>query len=99
MGSEIGDEAVCDQHAAGLIEAGRRIDQPRIDERCRAGGRALVLGERLHRRHRFGRWRARAWSTAMRTATPISTCSRMTLRAPSAALEPISPPLVIRPGS
>ena len=36
--------------------------------------------------HRFGRLRASASSTAMRTATPISTWSRMTLREWSATV-------------
>ena len=42
--------------------------------------------------------RRTAWSTAMRTATPISTCSRMTDCAPSATIESISTPRFIGPG-
>jgi len=47
----------------------------------------------------FGRWRERASSTAMRTATPISTCSRMRLLLTSSATRlSISTPRFIGPG-
>ena len=48
--------------------------------------------------HPFGRCRASASSTAMRTATPISTCSRISDCAPSATSESISTPRFIGPG-
>ena len=87
--------------AAEGIEARGRIDQPRIDQRQR-----FVMGAVgcfrfvfcVHRGHSFGRWRASACSTAMRTATPISTCSRMTLRGPSAVCASISTPRFMGPG-
>jgi hypothetical protein len=39
--------------------------------------------------HAFGKFRDKASSTAMRTATPISTCSRIKDCAPSATVESI----------
>ena len=48
--------------------------------------------------HPFGRCRASASSTAIRTATPISTCSRISDCAPSATSESISTPRFIGPG-
>src|ERR1700730_12348559 len=46
----------------------------------------------------FGKLRDSASSTAMRTATPISTCSRLSDWAPPATLESISTPRFIGPG-
>ncbi len=95
--AEIGDDAVRDQEPAEGVEPGGRIDEPRIDQ-----GEGPVLGAVVvvggHGGHPFGRLRASAWSTAMRTATPISTCSRITLRASSATLESISTPRFMGPG-
>ncbi len=51
-----------------------------------------------HGHHALGRLRASASSTAMRTATPISTCSRISDCAPSATMESISTPRFIGPG-
>ena len=96
-GPEIGDGAVHDQRAALAVETRGGIDQARIDE-GNSRGAVPVLVERMCRGHRLGSWRAKAWSTAMRTATPISTCSRMTLRASSATFESISTPRFIGPG-
>ena len=96
MRPEIDDEAVPDQQASLTIQPRGRVEQARIDQGD--GARALLWRIGLHRRHSFGRWRASACSTAMRTATPISTCSRMTLRASSATLELISTPRFIGPG-
>ena len=84
------DHAVGDQDVAGNIEIARRIDDPRIGEQDAGGGR------RAH--HAFGKLRDSASSTAMRTATPISTCSRISDCAPSATAESISTPRFIGPG-
>src|SRR5262249_47865775 len=48
--------------------------------------------------HAFGSVRDKASSAAMRTATPISTCSRMSDCAPSATAVSISTPRFIGPG-
>ncbi len=67
-----------------------RIDEAGVfEENCSGAHRAS---------HRFGKWLARASSTAMRTATPISTCSRMSDCAPSATSEEISTPRFMGPG-
>ena len=55
-------------------------------------------GMTMERRYAFGRLRASASSTAIRTATPISTCSRISDCAPSATMESISTPRFIGPG-
>ena len=94
--AEIDDQAVPDQQAAGLHRGREPGSSSRALTKASAG--ALLWRARLHRRHWFGRWRASACSTAMRTATPISTCSRITLRASSATLESISTPRFIGPG-
>ena len=52
----------------------------------------------MTKRYAFGRFRDSASSTAMRTATPISTCSRISDCAPSATMESISTPRFIGPG-
>src|SRR5690606_37583208 len=59
---------------------------------------AAVAGRRRHALPPPGRLRASASSTAMRTATPISTCSRTRLRSPSATRLSISMPRFIGPG-
>ena len=89
MGAKIGDHAIFDQQTAWTIKAGRWVQQAGVDEGCapaRSGRapfsvtRGLVGGPGGFLDHRLGRLRASASRTAMRTATPISTCSRMTLR-------------------
>ena len=60
--------------------------------------RRLLDGRRHHDFAPAGQLRDSASSTAMRTATPISTCSRITDCAPSATLESISMPRFIGPG-
>src|SRR5690606_9633092 len=82
----LADEAVGDQEVTQEIEVARRIDDPGVGEQDRA-----AVGQH----HAFGRLRDKASSTAMRTATPISTCSRMSDCAPSATLESISTPRFI----
>mgnify|MGYP003694353147 CR=1 FL=1 len=81
------------------VEIARRIEDARVGEQDRA---ALGdhHGHRLRRRgpHAFGRFRDSASSTAMRTATPISTCSRISDWAPSATAVSISTPRFIGPG-
>src|SRR5262249_22320699 len=85
----VADLAVRDQHIAIGIEIARRIDDPGVGEQDRA-----AVGQH----HAFGKFRDKASSTAMRTATPISTCSRISDCAPSATLESISTPRFIGPG-
>ena len=87
----LADHAVGDQQVAGKIEIARGIDDPGVGEQDRA-----AVGQ--HEAHAFGRFRDSASSTAMRTATPISTCSRMSDCAPSATIESISTPRFIGPG-
>ena len=87
----VADHAVGNQHIAGAINIPRRIDQPGVGEQ---DGAAICT----HMVHALGRLRASASSTAMRTATPISTCSRISDCAPSATMESISTPRFIGPG-
>src|SRR5690606_11021895 len=84
-----GDYApVLDQYRADLVEASRRIDDPDI-----------LDAQRVHRAFSPSRrGSSRASMTAMRTATPISTCASMTLCGPSAMSEAISTPRFIGPG-
>ncbi len=83
--ADIGDAAVLDQEPAAHVEVCRRIDQARVAE-----GDALAA---------HARPRASASSTAMRIATPISTCSWMRLTSRSSAtVELISTPRFIGPG-
>src|SRR5690606_23739519 len=95
-----GDDTVLDQEVAGLVETGGGIDQMGIDEQGAPGGeRAVGLGRGHHiGPGALGRLRDRASSTAMRTATPISTCSRITERLSSATALSISTPRFIGPG-
>src|SRR6185369_6090537 len=94
------DHAMLDQDSAGLVAVAGWVDQPRIDE---GEGPILFLrwpGGQGWGRHEFPvRLRVRASRHAMRTATPISTCSRMTDRLISSATsESISTPRFIGPG-
>ncbi len=84
------DGAVGDQHVADPVEIPGGIDQAGVGEQHRA-----AVGQHVHA---FGRLRASASSTAIRTATPISTCSRISDCAPSATIESISTPRFIGPG-
>ena len=86
----LADHAVGDQQVAGEIEVARRIDDARVGEQDRA-----AVGQHAQA---FGKLRDSASSTAMRTATPISTCSRISDCAPSATAESISTPRFIGPG-
>ena len=90
----LADDAVGDQQVADDIEVARRIDDPRVGEQDRAAVRQHFATSC----HAFGRFRDSASSTAMRTATPISTCSRISDCAPSATIESISTPRFIGPG-
>src|SRR5262249_15618475 len=90
-----------EQQVAGKIEVARGIDDPRVGEQDRtAVGQRHVRAARslALRRYALGRFRDSASSTAMRTATPISTCSRISEWAPSATSESISTPRFIGPG-
>src|SRR5690606_12956920 len=68
IGADIGDLAAFDEERAARFGSCGRIDEAGIGEEERAG----MIG-RAHWCHPFGRLRASASSTAMRTATPIST--------------------------
>ena len=89
VGAEIGDVAVADEQAAGFVEAGGRVDEADVsEEEVRHCGQALRVERRLS-----------TSSTAMRTATPISTCSPMTLWwGSSATALSISTPRFMGPG-
>ena len=86
----VADHAVGDQDVAGAVEIARGIDDAGVGEQDRA-----AVGQHVQA---FGRLRASASSTAIRTATPISTCSRISDCAPSATIESISTPRFIGPG-
>ena len=88
------DDAVGDQQVADDIEVARRIDDPGVGEQDRAAVRQHFATSC----QAFGRLRDKASSTAMRMATPISTCSRISDCAPSATIESISTPRFIGPG-
>ena len=90
VGPEVGDLAVADQHGAAILRVARRIDDAGVD----VGGRSAVLRRAARRRcrSRGGSRRSAlrrppisASRQAMRTATPISTCSWMTERSRSSA--------------
>ena len=85
----VAHDAIGDQHVADDVEVARRIEDPGMGEQDRS-----AVGQH----HAFGRLRDRASSTAMRTATPISTCSRIKDCGPSATIESISTPRFIGPG-
>ncbi len=91
--SEIGDHAVFDEQIALLVIPAGGVDQPPVDEVGAAPERPPVRG------NSFGRSRESASRTALRTATPIATCSRMRLRAmsPAPALS-IATPRFVGPG-
>ena len=86
----LADDAIGDQQVADDIEIARRIDDPGVGEQDRA-----AVGQH---HYAFGKLRDSASSTAMRMATPISTCSRISDCAPSATIESISTPRFIGPG-
>ena len=83
------DFAILDNQIAGLVEAIGRVNQAGIGESAIHSASPVL----------FGRLAARASSTAIRTATPISTWSRMRLRSGSSATAlSISTPRFIGPG-
>src|SRR4029077_10955992 len=89
--SDIGDSAVLHQKAALDVQLRSRIDQARIAERDPFRHGALRPSRAMPRES--------ASSTAMRMATPISTCSWMTLTSMSSATaESISTSRFIGPG-
>ena len=89
VGAGSNDLAALDDDGAGLVETARRVDDAGVAEDRRRSC-AAPLGLR--------RGSSSASITAMRTATPISTCSWMTLCGPSAISEAISTPRFIGPG-
>src|SRR5690606_39590482 len=82
---DVGDGAVFDEDGAPGIGAGGRIDDAGVFDEQGAGHGSFLAGRR-------------ASSTAMRTATPISTWSVMTEAGPSAMAGSISTPRFIGPG-
>ena len=94
----VAHDAVGEQQIAVDVEVARGIDDPRVGEQDRAAiGKHRLLRRDTHG-HMLGRLRESASSTAIRTATPISTCSRISDWAPSATEESISTPRFIGPG-
>ena len=89
-----GDGAVANEDGARALATRRGIDQACVDD-CDV---LRVSHVRSLYAQTFGRCWASASSTAMRTATPISTCSRISDWAPSATAEEISTPRFIGPG-
>ena len=86
--ADLGDPAADDQHAPSPVEPGCGVEQARVDDH---DGPAHAAPTRRC-------WVKRS-STAIRTATPISTWSRMALRSMSSATTPsISTPRFIGPG-
>src|SRR5213594_152683 len=94
-----GDAAVLDQHVRGLVQVAARVHHPAALEQqwCRhqsvppaAGPFAASASSGLPPASRY--------STAIRTATPFVTWSRITLCGPSATRESISTPRFIGPG-
>ena len=65
----IGDQPITDQQSARRIKARGGIEQAGIGDDC--------VG---HAQRFRGNWRESTSSTAIRQATPISTCSPITLR-------------------
>ncbi|MGY4417131.1 hypothetical protein ACVWW4_008867 [Bradyrhizobium sp. LB7.1] len=87
----LADGAVGDQDVADAVKIPGGIDDAGIGKQ---NGSSIDQ----HGHHAFGRLRASASSTAMRTATPISTCSRIRDCAPSATAVSISTPRFMGPG-
>src|SRR4029078_11571911 len=97
------DDAFRDQQVAHDVEIARWIDDPGVGEQDRKARRQhdIMRSANLVRAPScmaFGKFRGAASRTAMRTATPISTCSRINDCAPSATIESISTPRFIGPG-
>src|SRR5262249_48719755 len=102
VGAEVGDLAVADQDGAFVFLVGCRIDDAGIDVGGRSGVRQCSAQNAAAHGAAGMEWRRPTISAsrqAMRTATPISTCSWMTLRSRSSATsESISTPRFIGPG-
>jgi len=79
MRPDIGNGFALDYEAAFGFRSACRIDQPRVDKGRGVWGPVFVRRV-AHETQWFGRWRDSASRMAIRTATPISTCSAMTLR-------------------
>ena len=72
--ADIGDDAILDHDAALLIQPGGRINDARVVDNC-AAGHAFAPASLGVRATKSGAFFASVSSTAIRTATPISTCS------------------------
>src|SRR5262245_36934544 len=93
--TEVCDDPILDEHAARFVAVVGGVDEARIEEGDGLRRRCPVLA---HGRPQWlGSWRPIASSTAIRTATPISTWSRITLREWSAMVEAISTPRFMGP--
>src|SRR5207249_2863281 len=94
-----GDAAVLDQHGSGRVQVAARVHRPAAleQQRCRHQSVPPAAGP-LAASASSGLPPASRYSTAMRTATPFVTWSRMTLWGPSATRESISTPRFIGPG-
>src|SRR5882672_2831604 len=98
--TDVGNQPVLNQDATALVAFRSGIEQPRVED----GERAHLLGRlRRSETHAAGSFglsaRVSTSRQAMRTATPISTCSRIRLRSMSSATSlSISTPRFIGPG-
>src|SRR2546430_1312619 len=91
-----GDRAVLDEDVGDLVEALARLDHaaPLEEQRPHHSGPPEPLAASAS----SGRPPASRYSTAIRTATPFVTWSRITLCGPSATRESISTPRFMGPG-
>src|SRR5207248_9372936 len=89
-----GNLAVLDEHVRRLVEPATRVDHPPALEQQRPHHSV----PRLAASASSGRPPASRYSTAIRTATPFVTWSRITLCGPSATRESISTPRFMGPG-
>src|SRR5207249_3008434 len=96
--SGVADHAVDDEDVLRRIERARRIEHPAAADQHRAA--TPREDRRRHRRHAGDppRLPARRNSTAMRTATPFVTWSRITEYGPSATSGDSSMPRLTGPG-
>src|SRR5512143_2772504 len=92
------DSVVDDQHVGPLVERLRRIDHASATQQNRAAHRSPAPPPRFADSANSGLPPDSKYNTAMRTATPFVTCSRITLKGPSATSESISTPRFIGPG-
>src|SRR3989440_9364482 len=90
------DLAVLDQHVRGPVEIAAGVDDPPALQQNRPGGAHSLPP--FAASASSARPPASRYNTAMRTATPFVTWSRMTLCGPSATRDSISTPRFMGPG-